>query len=148
MTLVQERRLDMERIRTLALAGMVGLLGSGAQADTDLDAALANGGTQLNSDQIADLLIGSVVTAKAGEKMFRFFYDPSNVVSGELTNGGWSGTGAFAVTDADSVCVSMAADKGRYRCLTVVQVGDRVMKFDTKGKMTFELLGFEPSTGL
>lgn len=80
--------------------------------------------------------------------MFRFFYDPANVLNGELTNGGWSGTGAYAITDTDQVCVSMAADKGRYRCLSAVRVGDTVQKFNIDGKMTFELLDFQPSTGL
>ena len=124
------------------------LAGGAAMAETELDMALKNGGEKLNSDQIAELLIGQVVTAKAGEKMFRFHYDPSNVVSGELTNGGWKGTGAYAITDTDQVCVSMAADKGRYRCLTAVRHGDAVHKFNANGKMTFELLTFEPSTGL
>ncbi|MEM1302320.1 MAG: hypothetical protein AAGH17_07045, partial [Pseudomonadota bacterium] len=63
-------------------------------------------------------------------------------------NGGWQGSGAFAITDTDHVCVSMAADKGRYRCLTAVRSGETVLKFDATGKMTFKLLSFEPSTGL
>lgn len=133
-----------------ALAGAVAfaLAGSAAMAETDLEAALKSGGERLESDQIADLLIGSIVTARSGEKMFRFFYDPANVLTGELVNGGWSGTGAYAITDTDQVCVSMVADKGRYRCLTVVRNGDIVQKFNTDGKMTFELIDFEPSTGL
>lgn len=127
---------------------VIALAGSTAFAETDLDAALKNGGVRLKSDQIAELLIGHVVTARSGEKMFRFFYDPSNVVSGELTNGGWKGAGAYAITDTDHVCVSMAADKGRYRCLTAVRRGDVIQKFNAGGKMTFELIDFEPSTGL
>lgn len=126
----------------------IALAGSTAFAETDLDAALKNGGERLKSDQIAELLIGHVVTARSGDKMFRFFYDPSNVVSGELTNGGWKGVGAYAITDTDHVCVSMAADKGRYRCLTAVRHGDVIQKFNAGGKMTFELIDFEPSTGL
>ncbi|WP_027255834.1 hypothetical protein [Leisingera aquimarina] len=126
----------------------IALAGGSALAGTDLDAALQNGGERLNSDQIAELLIGHVVTARSGDKMFRFYYDPSNVVSGELTNGGWKGVGAYAITDTDHVCVSMAADKGRYRCLTAVRHGDVIQKFNASGKMTFELIDFEPSTGL
>ncbi|MBD3663890.1 hypothetical protein [Sulfitobacter aestuariivivens] len=126
----------------------VALVGGIAMAETELDAALKDGGERLKSDQIAELLVGHVVTAKSGEKMFRFFYDPTNVVSGELTNGGWEGSGVYAITDTDHVCVSMAADKGRYRCLSAVRNGDVVQKFNAKGKMTFELLDFEPSSGL
>lgn len=132
-----------------AATGLAILLAAGAaSAETELDAALNSGGERLTSDQIAELLIGHVVTAKSGDKTFRFFYDPGNVITGELTNGGWKGTGAFAITDTDQVCVSMAADMGRYRCLTAVRYGEVILKFDASGKKTFELVGFEPSTGL
>ena len=103
---------------------------------------------RVGAGQIAELIVGKVVTAKSGEKEFRFFYDPSNVLDGELTNGGWKGTGTYAITDNNQVCVSMAADKGRYRCLTAVRVGETVQKFNVEGKMTFVLLGFEPASGL
>ncbi len=138
----------MAQLKTLCMAAAVALAGSTALAETDLEAALDNGAERLNADQIAELLIGNTVTATSGEKTFRFFYDPSNVVSGELTNGGWNGAGAFAITDTDEVCVSMAADKGRYRCMTVLRVGDSVQKFSADGKRAFELHSFEPSTGL
>ncbi len=138
----------MAQLKTLCMAAAFALAGSMAFAETDLDAALNNGAERLNADQIAELLIGNTVTATSGEKRFRFFYDPNNVVSGELVNGGWSGAGAFAITDTDKVCVSMAADKGRYRCMTVLRVGDSVQKFSADGKKTFELHSFEPSTSL
>ncbi len=138
----------MELLRIICVAAAVALTGSTAFAETDLEAALNNGAERLSADQIAELLIGNTVTATSGEKRFRFFYDPSNVVSGELANGGWNGAGAFAITDTDKVCVSMAADKGRYRCMTVLRVGDLVQKFSADGKRTFELHSFEPSTGL
>lgn len=138
----------MTSLKTWAIATGFLLYGSAAFAETDLETAINNGGEMLKSNQIAELIVGKVVTAKAGKKMFRFFYNPSNILDGELTNGGWKGSGAFAITDSDQVCVSMAADKGRYRCLTVVRSGERVQKFNVEGKMAFELLGFEPSTGL
>ncbi|WP_420584756.1 hypothetical protein [Ruegeria sp.] len=138
----------MAQLKTLSIAAAVALAGSTAFAETDLEAALDNGAERLNADQIAELLIGNTVTATSGDKRFRFFYDPNNVVSGELTNGGWNGVGAFAITDTDKVCVSMAADKGRFRCMTVLRVGDTVQKFSADGKRTFELHSFEPSTGL
>lgn len=138
----------MTRSKLAAASIAMALVGGTALAETELDAALKAGAERLTADQIAELLIGNIVTAKSGEKMFRFFYDPSNVVSGELTNGGWKGAGAYAITDTDQVCVSMAADNGRYRCLTAVRKGDIVQKFNASGKMTFELLVFEPSTGL
>ncbi len=119
-----------------------------AIAGTALETAVKNGGEVLKANAIAKLMVGKVVTAKMGKKMFRFYYDPSNVLQGELTNGGWQGSGAYAITDNNQICVSMAADKGRYRCLTVVRNGKAVQKFNVEGKMVFELLGFEPSSGL
>lgn len=130
------------------MATVIIFAGGAVLAQTDLETALEAGGEVLQADQIAELLIGNTVTAKSGEKTFRFYYDPDNAISGELTTGGWEGEGKFAITDADQVCVSMAADKGRYRCMTVLRVGGAVEKFNTDGKRTFELLSFEPSTGL
>lgn len=138
----------MTRVKTWSIATAIALLGGVASAETELETALNDGGERLEADQIAELLIGKVVRATAGEQTFRFFYEPNNVLHGELVNGRWSGTGAFAITDANQVCVSMAADKGRYRCLTSVRVGETVQKFDANGEMTFELIGFESATGL
>ncbi|NOD47197.1 hypothetical protein GS624_07700 [Ruegeria sp. HKCCD5849] len=138
----------MVHLKTLCVAAAVALAGSPAFAQSDLETALNNGAERLDAEQIAELLIGKTVTATSGEKTFRFFYDPNNIVSGELTNGGWSGAGAFAITDTDKVCVSMVADKGRYRCMIVLRVGDSIQKFNADGKRTFELHSFEPSTGL
>lgn len=138
----------MRPLTSLAALTAIAMASGTAFADTDLNSALQAGGEQLTSDQIAELLVGNVVTARSGEKMFRFYYTPDNVIDGELVNGGWQGSGAFAITDTDHVCVSMAADKGRYRCLTAVRSGETVLKFDATGKMTFKLLSFEPSTGL
>ena len=138
----------MTGFKVLLIAIAITCAGGAVVAQTELEAALATGGEKLKADQIAELLIGNSVTAKSGKKTFRFYYDPSNIVSGELTNGGWKGSGDFAITDTDQVCVSMAADKGRYRCLTVVRDGDLVQKFNVDGKKTFELLEVEPSSGL
>jgi len=138
----------MTSLKNWLTATAMTVIGSAAFAETDLENAITDGGELLKADQIAQLIVGKVVTARAGEKEFRFYYNPSNVLDGELANGGWEGSGAFAITDNDQVCVSMAADNGRYRCLTVVRKGDQVQKFDVTGKMTFELLNFEPSTGL
>lgn len=138
----------MTLLKSLSMLAVMALTAGAAVAETELEAALTNGGEQLTADQIAELLIGNTVTAKSGDKMFHFYYRTDNALSGELVNGGWKGSGAFAITDTDQVCVSMAADKGRYRCLVVVRGDETIRKFNADGKMTFELLGFEPSTGL
>ena len=138
----------MKRLNTAIMAVAMVLGGGVAAAQTELEAALSGGGELLEADQIAALLIGHRVKATSGEKTFNFYYKADNVLTGELTNGGWKGEGAFAITDTDQVCVSMAADKGRYRCLTVLRVGDVVQKFNSEGKKTFELSSFEPAEGL
>lgn len=138
----------MTRIKIWSIATAITLLGGVASAETELETAINNGGERLGADQIAGLLIGKVVTAKAGEQTFRFFYDPNNVLHGELANRRWKGTGAFAITDGDQVGVSMATDNGRYQCLKSVRVRETVQKFDADDKMTFELTGFESATGL
>ena len=138
----------MTRLNTLTFLAAMALTPNTAVAGTELETMIATGGERLKADQIAELLVGNTVTAKSGDKMFRFYYHPDNVLTGELVSGGWKGTGDFAITDADQVCVSMAADKGRYRCLIVVRDGETIKKFDAQGKMTFELLSFEPSPRL
>jgi hypothetical protein len=119
-----------------------------ANADTALDKALAGGGERLSSDEIADLLVGKRVVARAGDKVFNFHYAPTNVLKGELQGGGWSGTGHYAITDGNEICVSMAQDAGRYRCLTVVRHGDSLRKFDARGEKTFDLLETRTASGL
>lgn len=137
------------RLSLVTISAMVvAMAAASAVAGSELDTALANGGSRLNSDQIADLIVGKRVTAKAGEKTFEFYYDPANVLSGTLQGGGWSGEGRYAITDGDHVCVSMAQDEGRYRCLTVVRSGDAVHKYNMDGQMTFELLTIETASGL
>ncbi len=138
----------MQLAKSLTTAIAFVFISHNAIAGTELEAAVKNGGEVLKANAISELMVGKVVTARAGEKMFRFYYDPSNVLHGELTNGGWKGSGAYAITDNNQICVSMAADKGRYRCLTVVRNGEAVQKFNVEGKMVFELLGIKPSTGL
>ena len=138
----------MTNFKTLIASAAVVLGGQAAMAGSDLDAALKDGGVVLTSNEIAELVVGKAVSATAGEKEFRFYYTADNVVDGELANGGWKGSGAYAITDNNQICVSMAADKGRYRCLTVVRNGDVVQKFNVAGKMTFELGEIAPAEGL
>ena len=138
----------MRHLIALSVALTVTLVGMPVLAGTQLDEALATGGNRLNSAEIADLIVGKRVTAKAGNKTFDFYYSPSNKLSARLHGGDWSGDGSYAITDGDQVCVSMLRDEGRYRCLTVVRTGDAVRKYNADGKMTFELLNSETATGL
>ncbi|WP_152612580.1 hypothetical protein [Leisingera sp. ANG-M7] len=119
-----------------------------ASAETELQTDLSNGGTAMTAEEIADLVVGKAVTAKAGTKTFRFYYEPGNRLVGELEGGGWSGAGAYAITDGNQICVSMPKDGGRYRCLTVVRNSDTVRKYNAEGKATFEILATEKAIGL
>ena len=138
----------MRHLLATSVALVVTLAGMPVLAGTQLDEALATGGNRLSSEEIADLIVGKRVTAKAGHKTFDFYYSPSNKLSARLHGGDWSGDGNYAITDGDQVCVSMPKDEGRYRCLTVVRSGDAVRKYNTEGKMTFEFLNIETATGL
>ena len=143
-----KKEIDMNVLQNTLACICFTLAGSTAFAGSDLKSATDGGGRILTGDEIAALVVGKVVTASAGEKTFNFFYAPDNQLSGELQGGGWSGTGAYAITDTDQICVSMAQDKGRFRCLTVVHEGDRIRKFNSDGKATFELLSFKVAQGL
>lgn len=125
----------------LCAAMLTDLLFTGhAMADSERRAAIESGAVQLSSEEIEALVVGNTVTAKAGEKIFNFFYGTNNVISGQLVGGGWSGTGYYGVTDQDSVCLSMAQDKGRLRCMTLMKQNGTIRKYSTTGKQTFELL--------
>lgn len=136
-------------LRTLmAAAATAAAMAGAALAGTELEADLGTGGTALTSDEIADLVVGRAVTAKSGAKTFRFYYEPGNRLTGELEGGGWSGAGAYAITDGNQICVSMPKDGGRFRCLTVVRSGDRIRKYNAEGKAAFEILATEKASGL
>lgn len=136
------------RPSVFAAAAAITLACLPARAETALDQALSEGGTVLSSEEIADLIVGNVVTARSGEKMFRFHYSDQNVLSGEMIGGAWSDVGYYGITDGNQVCLSMSPDKGRLRCLTLVRGPDGVAKYDQAGKMTFELLEFEAGAAL
>lgn len=136
------------RSSVFAVAAAITLAALPAYAETALDQALSDGGKVLVAQEIADLIVGKVVTARSGDKMFRFHYSDQNALSGEMTGGAWSDVGYYGITDGDQVCLSMSSDKGRLRCLTLVQGPDGVAKYDQAGKMTFELLEFEAAPGL
>ncbi|PPI84534.1 hypothetical protein KEHDKFFH_09705 [Marinobacter maroccanus] len=116
------------------------LMTSLAVADSEQQAAIDHGAVQLSSEEIEALVVGNTVTAKAGEKVFNFHYGTDNVIAGELVGGGWSGTGYYGITDQDSVCLSMAQDKGRLRCMTIMKQDGAFRKYSATGELTFELL--------
>ena len=110
---------------------------------TDLDDALAAGGTRLSSEEIAELVVGNTVTAGLGDKRFLFHYGPDNVISARLVEGNWSDEGFYGITDDDRVCVSMTKDEGRLRCLILVRRDNQLHKYAADGSASFELLDVE-----
>jgi len=115
----------------------------GVAAETAKQKAVSEGATQLTSEQIAALLVGKTVTARSGEKKFLFHYSEDNVLTGQLIGGDWSDAGYYGITDDDGICLSMSNDKGRLRCLTLLDLDGTVRKYNAKGDMTFELLEFQ-----
>jgi len=124
-----------------AAAAVTGAMSIAAKAETPLEAALVDG-TPLTSDEIAEMIVGYTVTARAGDKTFMFYYSPENVLTGRMVDGAWSDIGYYGITDDDRVCLSMTPDAGRLRCMTLVATEGVVQKFDAAGDLTFELLAF------
>ena len=129
-------------IGTMAVA-ILAVSPVGAAAQTAKSKAIDSGAKQLTSMEIAKLVVGKTVTARAGKKRFLFHYSTDNVLSGKLIGGKWSGSGFYGITDDDRICISMGNDKGRLRCLTLLSLNGAVSKYDVKGARTFELLAFE-----
>ena len=139
-------------VKSMAVAGLTALLVVAAPqavfAETERQTAIKAGASQLTSEEIEALIVGKTVKAKSGEKIFYFHYSEDNVLSGKLEGGGWSGAGYYGITDDDRVCLSMAKDKGRLRCLTLMKLEGEVKKYNVDGKMTFELLEFRSGNHL
>jgi hypothetical protein len=138
--------------KSMAVTGLAALLVLGTSqvvfAESERQTAMKAGATQLTSEEIEALITGNTVKAKSGGKIFYFYYSEDNVLSGKLDGGGWSGTGYYGITDDDRVCLSMAKDKGRLRCLTLMKLKGEVKKYNVDGKMTFELLEFQSGNHL
>jgi hypothetical protein len=133
-------------IKSMAIGALallvVSISSHAANAATDEEKARSAGARQLTSEEIANLIVAKTVTAKSGEKRFLFYYSEDNVLSGKLIGGDWSDTGYYGITDDNRVCLSMTKDKGRLRCLTLLEQNGVVKKYNVNGKMTFELLDF------
>lgn len=132
--------MTVKPIRLGALLLAMSLAAPGLALATELNDALAAGGTRLSSDEIAKLVVGNTVTAGLGDKRFMFHYGPDNVISARLIDGDWSDAGFYGISDDDRVCVSMTKDEGRLRCLTLVRQDGKIRKYATDGSASFELL--------
>ena len=130
-------------IGALAALGLVTVT-HGAIAASDLEKALDAGAIRLTAEDIADLLVGKTVKARAGGKEFLFYYATDNVISGRLIGSDWSDRGYYGIADTDQICLSITKDQGRLRCITLLRDQNGVVrKYNAQGEMTFELLEFE-----
>lgn len=134
-------------LNNLVLALLV-MSAAGAVAATEKQEAIGAGARELTSDQIADRIVDKTVTARLGDKRFKFHYSEDNVLSGEMINGDWSDTGYYGIADNDRVCLSMSSDEGRLRCVSVLEVDGRLVKYNSAGEKTFELLEFQDGNQL
>lgn len=139
-------------VRSMAIVGIATLVNLTVPelviAGADQQEAIQQGAVQMTSEEIEALIVGNTVTAKSGDKVFYFHYSADNVLSGKLVGGDWSDSGYYGITDEDKVCLSMTKDKGRLRCLTLMKLDGSVQKYNSKGKMTFELLEIQTGNHL
>lgn len=129
-----------QRTMTSALAALA-LLATTAVADADsaFQAAMANGGQRLDADAIAERIAGKTVTFRSadGAKTFLVYYGEGNEAAGRLLGGEWSDTGLYAITDADTICLSWAkSDRPRMRCMHVVLIDGKLHKFGADGSLS------------
>lgn len=131
------------RASTLALA-ILAVTSMPAWAGTAEEKALEHGGEKLNSEEIAERLVGKTVTFEAGDKTFLVHYGKDNTVAGKLIGGDWSDTGIYGVTMADRICLSWnKSDEGRLRCMTVIATGGILKKFNADGSYFGDIVAFE-----
>ena len=120
----------------------------GAVGESDRARALEAGAVALSSDEIAGFLVGRTLTARSGDKTFRFYYGPDNDLSGRLVGGSWSDSGYYGINDANEVCLSISKDRGRLRCISLLRLDGVVRKYDASGRMTFEIVEVEEGNSL
>lgn len=135
------------RNAAVAFAAIFALTAAGhAFAEGAKQKALQEGAESLSSEQILGLLLGKTGTwvSASGEKTVLIHYGRNNKLSGKLVGGDWSGSGYWAVTNDDSVCISWdQIDKDRLRCLDVVVANGVVQKFNPDGSLNGTYEGFK-----
>lgn len=126
----------------LSVASMAAFAGA---VENARDKAIEAGATQLGSDEIAERFTAKTITfVLPDEKVFLVHYGTDNTVSGSMVGGNWSDTGYWAVTNADSICLSWKqSDKGRLRCFDVLVVNGVAKKFNPDGTLAGDLEKFE-----
>ena len=122
-------------VATLALAGFASI----AQAGSDIENALANGGTKLTGSELADRLKGNTVTfvsSATGDK-YLVYYGEMNDAASRKVGGASSTTGIYAITDRDHVCLGWeGSDLPKLRCVDVVLIDGVMHKYKPDGSLS------------
>ena len=115
-----------------------------ATAATPKETALLDGARALTAEEIAERYVGKTVTFRRGDKQFLVYYGADNTVAGELIGGGWSDTGYYGITNANTICLSWASsDEGRLGCYDVLDLDGVVHKFNPDGSLAGNVLIFQ-----
>lgn len=122
-------------VSALAFAGLT----SAAQAGSDLEDALANGGKKLTGPELADRLKGKTVTfvsSKTDDK-YLVFYGEMNEAASRKVGGSGTNSGFHAITDRDQVCLGWEGrDLPNLRCMDVVLIDGVMHKYQADGSLS------------
>lgn len=115
------------------LSGLaIACLATAAQADTELEMALAEGAKRLTSDELAERLTGKTVTfisVKGGASSFVYYGEGNEL-------GGANRAGFYAFNDRDQVCLGWEGrDLPRLRCVDVLLIDGKMHKFGPDGAL-------------
>lgn len=113
-------------------------LATAAAAETDMEAALADGAVKMTGDEIAERLAGKTVTfenAASGAKVL-VYYDGGNGAILRPVGSDKAIEGFYAVDLADHVCLGISSDAPmRLRCMHVLQIDGMMHKFELDGSL-------------
>lgn len=125
-------------VSALAFAG----LASAAQAGSDFEDALANGGKKLTGPELAERLKGKTVTfvsSATGDK-YLVFYGETNEAASRKVGGSGSTSGFHAITDRDQVCLGWEGrDLPKLRCMDVVLIDGVMHKYKADGSLSGQI---------
>lgn len=113
-------------------------LATAAAAETDMEAALADGAVKMTGDEIVERLAGKTVTfenATSGAKVL-VYYDGGNGTILRPVGSDKTIEGFYAVDLADHVCLGISSDAPmRLRCVHVLQIDGMMHKFELDGSL-------------
>ena len=129
------RRYCIGLVSALAFAGFA----ASAQAGSDFEDAVVNGGKKLTGPELAARLKGKTVTfvsSATGDK-YLVFYGEMNEAASRKVGGSASVAGFHAITDRDQVCLGWEGhDLPKLRCMDVVLIDGVMHKYKADGSLS------------